>query len=278
MSKEIAELNALRDQLILYFVQNGMSIAVGLVISALGFWVGKSIAGLVLKVCEKRNIDITLSRFFAGATKLIITAFAIVIGLSQAGFAITPLVALLGAGAFGLSLAVQGPISNYGAGVVLIITRPFVVGDTLSVSGQSGLVDRVNLGSTELVNEDEERITIPNRMVLSQIFTNSNEFRIVEGVVGIEYSADPEQAIACISEAVRQVRGVADERAADIGIDAFADSSINIGYRVWVQTSQFHKTRYALNLSVYHALKEANLAIPFPQRDVHIIAESDTSL
>lgn len=271
MTEEIAELNALKDQLILYFVQNGMSILVGLAIGALGFWVAKSIAGIVLKICEKRDIDVTLSHFFAGSAKLVITSFAIVIGLSQAGFEITPLVALLGASAFGLSLAVQGPISNYGAGVVLIITRPFVVGDTLTVSGQSGIVDKVNLGSTELINEDEERITIPNRSVLGEIFTNSSQYRIVEGVVGIEYSADPEQAIECITKAVKEVDGVAAEREPDVGIDAFADSSINIGYRVWVPTSRYHKTRFALNLAVYHALKKADLAIPFPQRDVHII-------
>lgn len=271
MEEELEQLNNMKDQLVLYFVENGVRIAVALIIILVGFWLGKTLAGLILKVCDKRKIDVTLARFFAGFTKLIVIAFAVMMALSKAGIEITPFIALLGASAFGLSLAVQGPISNYGAGIVLIITRPFTVGDTLSVSGQTGVVERVNLGNTELINEDEELITIPNRKVLGEIFVNSNENKVVEGVVGIDYAADPEKAIQCIKQAVMSVEGIPTEREPDVGIDAFADSSINIGYRVWVPTQSYHRKRYALNLAVYHALKEANITIPFPQRDVHLI-------
>jgi len=271
MEEEIEQLNSLKDDLILYLVENGTRIVVAIIIILVGFWLGKSLARLILKICDKRKIDVTLARFFAGFTKLLVVAFAVIIALSKAGIEITPFVALLGASAFGLSLAVQGPISNYGAGIVLIITRPFTVGDTLSVSGQVGIVKCVNLGSTELTNEDEERITIPNRKVLGEIFTNSYEHKVVEGVVGIDYAADPEAAIQCIFEATTSVEGIAKDRNPVIGIDAFADSSINIGYRVWVPTNSYHSTRFAINLAVYHALKKANISIPFPQRDVHLI-------
>lgn len=271
MEEELQQLESLKEQLIVYFATNGTRLLVAILIVVLGFWIGKKVAGLILKICEKRKIDLTLARFFSGLAKLLIIAFAVIMALSKAGIEITPFVALVGASAFGLSLAVQGPISNYGAGIVLIITRPFTVGDTLSVSGQSGIVDCVNLGSTELINEDEERITIPNRKVLGEIFINSQENKIVEGVVGIDYAADPEEAIRCITEAVRSVDGLATDREPIIGIDAFADSSINIGYRVWVPTNHYHRKRYALNLAVHHALKKANITIPFPQRDVHLI-------
>jgi small conductance mechanosensitive channel len=89
--------------------------------------------------------------------------------------------------------------------------------------------------------------------------------------VGIDYNADPEAAIACIRDAIESVDTVKSDRAPVIGIDAFADSSINIGYRVYAQTSKLHETRYAINLAVYHALKQADITIPFPQRDVHMI-------
>lgn len=272
MEEELEQLNSLKDQLILYLVENGMRIAIALVIILVGFWLGKSIAKIILKICEKREIDLTLARFFSGFAKLLIIAFSVIIALSKAGIEITPFVALLGASAFGLSLAVQGPISNYGAGIVLIITRPFTVGDTLTVSGQTGIVDFVKLGATELINEDEERITIPNRKVLGEIFTNSQAFKVVEAEVGIDYNADPEEAIRCISEAIKAVDGIAPNREPDVGIDAFADSSINIGYRVWVPTNSYHNKRFAINLAVYHALKKANITIPFPQRDIHMIA------
>jgi small conductance mechanosensitive channel len=244
MEQELQRLDSLKESLLVYLATNGLQLLIAVGVVLLGFWLSKRISEWVLRFCDKRKIDLTLARFFAGAARLLIIVFALILGLSKAGIEITPFVALVGAGAFGLSLAVQGPVSNYGAGIVLIITRPFTVGDTLTVSGQSGLVDRVNLGNTELLNEDEERITIPNRKVLGEIFVNSNAYRVVEGIVGI---------------------------------DAFADSSINIGYRVWVPTNRYHRQRYALNLAVYHALKQANINIPFPQRDVRLIGNAASS-
>jgi small conductance mechanosensitive channel len=271
MEEELQQLEELKNKLILYFVENGMRLLVAGLIVILGFWVAKRVANLTLKICDKREIDPTLARFFAGFSKLVIIMFAGIMALSKANIEITPFIALLGASAFGLSLAVQGPISNYGAGVVLIITRPFLVGDTLTLNGICGIVDSVNLGNTQLINEDEERITIPNRNVLGEIFTNSYNYKIVEAVVGIDYSADPAKAIECITAAIKQVEGTAPDREPDVGIEDFGDSSINIGYRVWVPTNSFHHKRYALNMAVFRALQTAKISIPFPQRDVHLI-------
>ena len=275
MNEEIQQLTALKDELILFFVTNGLKWLVAILIIVVGFWAAKRIGNLILKVCEKRSIDITLARFFAGFSKVIVIGFAVIIGLSKADIEITPFIALLGASAFGLSLAVQGSISNYGAGIVLIITRPFKVGDTLTLNELTGLVDSVNLGNTQLLNEDQERITIPNRQVLGEIFTNSYARTLLALEVGIDYAADPEQAIACIREAIASVETIDQERPAAIGIESFGDSSINIGYRVYAQTSKLHQTRYAINLAVYHALKTAKITIPFPQRDVHLIQSKE---
>lgn len=272
MESEVQQLMELKDQLILFVVTNGVKWLIALLIVVAGFWLAKQVAKLVLGVCEKRSIDITLSRFFAGFCRVLVIGFAVMIALSKAEIEITPFVALLGASAFGLSLAVQGPISNYGAGIVLVITRPFKVGDTLTLNDLTGLVDSVNLGNTQLLNEDGERITIPNRKVLGEIFTNSYKHTLLEMEVGIDYNADPEAAIACIREAIESVDSLQSDRQPVIGIDAFADSSINIGYRVYAQTSKLHETRYTINMAVYHALKKAEITIPFPQRDVHLIS------
>lgn len=271
MDEELQQLEDLKNKLTLYLVENGVRILVALLIIVFAVWAGKGISRVVLKVCEKRNLDVTLSRFFAGSAKAVIIILAVIMALDKVHIQITPFIALLGAGAFGLSLAVQGPVSNYGAGVVLIMTRPFKVGDTITVGECSGVVDYVTLGNTQLLNEDDERITIPNRKILGETFTNSNEYFKVEGVVGIEYAADPDLAILKITEAIKTVDGIARDREPDVGIDAFGDSSINIGFRVMVPTTHLHAKRYALNLAVYHALKDANINIPFPQRDVHLI-------
>ncbi|MDP4610321.1 MAG: mechanosensitive ion channel family protein [Opitutales bacterium] len=271
MEEELQQLEELKNKLILYFVENGMRLLMAILILVIGFWVAKRVANLILNICKKKELDPTLARFFAGFSKIVIIVFALIMALSKANIEITPFIALLGASAFGLSLAVQGPISNYGAGIVLIVTRPFVVGDTLTLNDLCGTVDSVNLGNTQLINEDEERITIPNRKVLGEIFTNSYEHKIVEAVVGIDYSADPENAIECITTAIQKVEGIATKRAPDVGIEDFGDSSINIGYRVWVPTNAYHRTRYKINMAVFRALEEAQITIPFPQRDVHLI-------
>ena len=274
MEEELQQLEELKNKIILMIVENGMSWLMAVLIFVLGFWFASKVANIISKICEKKDLDPTLSRFVAGFIRAIIIVFALIMALSKANIEITPFVALLGASAFGLSLAVQGPISNYGAGVVLIATRPFVVGDTLTLNGLCGVVDSVNLGNTKLVNEDEELITIPNRKVLGEIFTNSYEYKIVEAVVGIDYETDPQTAIDCIISAVKTIKGIAPNREPNVGIEDFGDSSINIGYRVWVPTKVYHQTRFKINMAVFRALEEANITIPFPQRDVHLIEKS----
>lgn len=273
IDEELKQIDELRIKFFEWLASKGASLLVAIIIVFLGFWMAKHFSKLVHKICEKREIDITLARFFASFSKVIIIGFAVIMALSKLEIEVTPFIALLGAGAFGLSLAVQGPVSNYGAGIVLIITRPFKVGDTLTLNGMTGIVNFVNLGNTQLTNEDEELITIPNRHVLGEVFINSRNHKIVEAVVGVDYGTDPEEAIRCVNSAIKKVKDIAGDRDPEVGIDEFADSSINIGYRVWVPTEKYHRTRYAINLAIFRALESAKITIPFPQRDVHLIKD-----
>ena len=277
MNEEIDQLQKILDTVIEFFVNYSFQIIGGIIILIVGFIVGGMLARLVTKICKKRDIDITLERFFAGVTKLLTVVIFLVIALNKLGIEIAPFVALLGASALGLSLAVQGPISNYGAGIVLIITRPFNVKDTLTVLDErgpvTGLVECIHLGFTELTAEDGEMITIPNRRILGEILTNSYGYRVVEGVVGIEYESDPNAAIKAVENALSRVDSISKDHTPEVGIEEFADSSINIGYRYWVPTADYHKTMYEANLQVFNGLKAAGIGIPFPQRDVRIVKE-----
>lgn len=196
-----------------------------------------------------------------------------VVAVNKLGIEMTPFIALLGASAFGLSLAVQGPVSNYGAGIVLIITRPFKVDDTLTIHDITGLVKSINLGNTQLETEDGQEVTIPNRNVLGEIFTNSFNLMVVEGVVGVEYSGDPEQAIEAIQTALATIDDISQKPAPQVGIQEFGDSSINIGYRYWIPTSNYYRLLYAANLAVFKELKNAGITIPFPQREVRMLED-----
>lgn len=270
MQEELDFIQKYTDLVVAYLATNAMRIAIGGIILLLGLYFAKAISGTVLKLCAKRNIDVTLSRFFASSVKVVIIGLAGIVALSKIGVEITPFIALLGAGAFGFSLAVQGPVSNFGAGIVIILTRPYVVGDTLKVHDIMGVVDEVNLGQTLLGSEDGERISIPNRKVLGEIMTNSFEFRIIEGVVGISYNDNPEQAIAAVTKALGTISKLDTGKTPEVGIEAFGDSSIDIAYRVWAPTQTYHQVLYDVNLAVYKAVQEAGLTIPFPQRDVNL--------
>jgi small conductance mechanosensitive channel len=180
--------------------------------------------------------------------------------------------------AFGASFAIQGPLSNYGAGLTIIMTRPFVVGNTIRVKDVSGVVEEVKLGATILTDEDGVKITIPNKHIVGEILHNSNEWKIVEAIVGIGYDSPPEKAIEIIKRAIHDVEDVSQEPAPQVGIQEFGDSSINIGYRYWVPTKKYFQTLYRINSEIFRQLEEGNIQIPFPQRDVHVIPPGNKQL
>ncbi len=252
-----------------FLIENGAKIASALIVLAIGFYIAKWLHGFLMRRFEKRGTDITLAKFVAGLVKLLILTMACLFAFAKF-YDIAPLVALIGASAFGASLAFQAPISNYGAGLMIILTRPFVVGNTLTVQSQYGLVKDISLAYTQLENEDGEVITIPNKQIMGEIFVNSRENRIIEGVIGISYESDPDAAIAAVSEALAGIPEVSQTTAAQVGIEEFADSSVNIAYRCWVPTKIYHATRFKVNRAVYAAIKGCGADIPFPQLDVKV--------
>ena len=233
-------------------------------------WAGKAL----LRFLEQKKLDATLSKFAVGAVKGVIVGFAVIIALGKFGITIAPFVAGIGALAFGGSLAIQGPLSNFGAGLSILITRPFIVGNTLTVAGASGVVDSVTLACTILSTEDGEKITIPNKHIVGEVLRNSFEHRVVEPTLGISYDSDPEKAIAVIRDVLGKSPDVTKTPPPIIGIHNFGESSIDLGLRYWVPTRRYFQVMYATNLALYKALKTANISMPFPQREVRILSEA----
>ncbi len=243
-----------------------------LIVLAIGVFVANWVAKVLLGIFQKRKLDITLSGFLAGAVKVLILGFAVLIALGKFGITIAPFVAALSAMAFGASFAIQGPLSNYGAGLSIILSRPFVVGDTITVAEVSGVVEEVKLACTTLTNEDGVKITIPNKEIVGQIIHNSKADKIYKGVVGISYGSDPEKAVRVVREVLSSFAEVRQEPKPQIGIEAFADSSVNIAYRCWIPTIKYFQIQYAINQSVFRALQKAGITIPFPQREVRMVS------
>ena len=273
MLEEIETAERYLDMIIEFSVKYGFQVLAAIITLIIGLIVARWLSRVVVRACEKRNLDVTLSRFLGNVVKLVIIGFVLIISLGKFGITMTPFIAAIGAVAFGSSLALAGPLSNYGAGLTIIVTRPFVVGNTITVKGVSGVVEEVGLGATHLSTEDGEEITIPNKHIVGEILTNSFEHKVVEMTIGISYDDDTHQATRTIEEALKKIPAIVDKPSPQIGIQEFADSSVNIGMRYWVPTKQYFETLYQANLAVYSALDEAGITIPFPQRDIHMVPE-----
>ncbi len=271
------QLETVYQTIIEFLVTYGFQVAGAIIILIVGIILARVLGTVIHRICQRSKVDITLAKFFSGTAKVLVLVFAMVIAMAKFGITIAPMVAAIGAGAFGLTLAIQGPVANYGAGLALILTRPFKVGNTLTLHGLTGIVQEIKLGATSLITEDGEEITIPNRKVLGEIYVNSFPNKVVEGSIGIAYDADPEKAISLIRSCLESADGVANQPPAQVGIEAFGDSSVNIAYRYWVSTEMYYQTQYKINLAVFNAFKENGVAIPFPQREVRILNESSDS-
>lgn len=272
MKDEITMIQKLMDTMIELGVNYGFQVFGALVILVLGVIAANSVSKAFSGLMTRKGIDVTLSTFLANIAKILVITFAVIIALGKFGITIAPFIAALGAAAFGASFALQGPLSNYGAGLVIIITRPFVVGNTISVAGVSGVVEEVKLACTILTDEEGEKITIPNKSIMGEILHNSQENKIVQGLIGISYDSSPEEAIKLILQVLRDNPTVNTDKDPIVGIRAFGDSSIDIAFRYWVPTTNYFHTSFAVNLSVFNTLTSNGISIPFPQRDVRMVS------
>ena len=271
MEKELQEVSHFYNVVVDFITNYSFQIIGAVIILILGVIASKYVHKYVLKLLLKTSLDEIICGFLANFVRFLVIAMMTVLALGKLGISIGPFIAALGAASLTAGLALQGSVANFAAGVVLIATKPFKVGDTITVHDTYGEVKEVKLAYTVMINEDKEQITIPNKYMIGDVLVNSFAYRLVEGSVGVAYDSDIQKALAAVTSAVTSNKEVSNENEPMIGIEKFADSSINIGYRYWVPTNRFFKTQYAVNLKVLEALKEANITIAFPQREVRML-------
>ena len=274
MDKELQTLQKFYNIVIEFLTNYSFQLLGALIIVIIGWFAAKYAYTLLMRLFESHHFDSTLSKFIANVVKILIFAAMIVIALGKIGISIAPFVAAIGAVSLTAGLALQGSVSNYAAGVLLIISRPFKVGDTLSVAGVYGVVEEIKLSYTVLRNEDEELITVPNKQMIGDVLVNSFDVRVVESSIGVSYEQDPAKAVSLIKEVLSGFKDVSKEHKPVVGIAKFGDSSIEVGLRYWVPTKSFFKAQYEVNLALYKVLHENHVTIPYPQREVRILGEN----
>ncbi len=261
MEQEFKTLSVLLDQMIGFVVAYGFQILGALVVLFLGLKLANWAARKTVALGARRDLDPTITKFAGNLVRVLLIGVVIVITLSNFGIATSPLVALAGAAAFGGTLALQGPLSNYGAGLSIILLRPFTVGNTIEVRGTFGVVDDISLAYTVLTGEDGERITVPNKEIVGQVIVNSHECRVVELTVILGYDQDADAAIEAIRGAIAAYPVGAGAPKSQAGIYDFGYGGLVIGARYWVPSLKYFQARYAVNRDILKAIEAAGIRL-----------------
>jgi small conductance mechanosensitive channel len=249
----------------------------GIIVLIVGFMAAKMIRGGVRKAMEKRGVDSTLIPFTCKLVYYLILAFVLLAVLGIFGVEVTSIIAVLGAAAFAVGLALQGTLSNFAAGVMLLIFRPFKVGDVVDTGGVVGSVVEIGIFATLLNSPDNIRIIIPNSSVWGSTIKNItfHDTRRNDMVVGVSYSDDLGEAMDVINGVLNADPRILQDPVPTVAVSEMADSSVNIVVRPWCKKGDYWPLRFDLTRKLKEELEAAGCSIPFPQRDIYIHQVTD---
>lgn len=252
-------------------IEYGSKLFFALLVFLIGKWVARAVSNAMVRSMEKREVDLTITRFVGSLVYGLLFAFVIVAALSQLGIETTSFIAMLGAAGLAVGLALQGSLSNFASGVLLIMFRPLRAGDFVEAAGVVGVVDEVGILTTLLTTGDNKVIIIPNSSVMGSTITNYSlkDTRRIDLVVGISYDADIREAKKILEDIVAADSRILAEPAVTIAVSELADSSVNLVLRPWVAAADYWSVRGDLLETVKYRLDEAGVGIPYPQMDVH---------
>jgi small conductance mechanosensitive channel len=230
------------------------------------------VVNIVRKLMDRSKVDGTLSSFVVALTKIGLLAFLVIAILEMLGIQTASFVVILGAAGLAIGFALQGSLSNFAAGVMLIIFRPFKAGDYVEAGGKAGTVESVDVFVTKMKSPDNRALIIPNSQITSGPITNfsAKEMRRIDLVFGIGYGDDIRMAKQTLEEIVGSDARVLKDPAPTVAVSELADSSVNFVVRPWVKTADYWAVYFDLTEKVKLTFDERGISIPFPQRDVHL--------
>ena len=245
-------------------------------IFVIGRWVAKALTKALRSLMDRASIDTALAGFLSNIAYAALLALVIIAALDTLGVETTSVIAIFGAAGLAVGLALQGSLSNFAAGVMLMIFRPFKAGDYVSAGGVDGVVEQVRVFNTLVRTPDNREITVPNKRILDDNIVNftARDTRRIDLVMGIGYDDDIRKAKEIIEKVIGEEARILEDPAPVIMVLELADSSVNIAVRPWVKTSDYWATRGDLLHQMKIELEGAGLSIPYPQRDVHLFQEA----
>ena len=250
----------------------GLDIIGAVLILIIGVWLANRVQRITVRGLEKaKRVETTLIGFFGSITKYLVLIFTGLAVLNQFGVQTTSLIAVLGAAGLAVGLALQGTLSNVAAGVMLLIFRPFKVGDYVEAGGHAGTIRELNLFITELATPDNVQIIVPNGRVWGSPVTNysANPTRRVDLVMGVAYEDDIDAAMAVMYEVIGEESRVLADPEPLVAVSELADSSVNFVVRAWVNSGDYWGVKFDLTKAMKQRFDEKGINIPFPCQTVY---------
>ena len=254
-------------------VQFGSNLLVALLVLIIGLWIIKRILKLFDLAMAKKKVEITLHQFLISIVGILFKAILIIVVASMIGVETTSLIAVLGAAGLAIGLALQGSLSNFAGGILILLFKPFKAGDVIDAQGYVGVVQEIQIFNTILLTLDNQRVIIPNGLLSNGCVKNIfvEETRRVDLTFGISYGDDIKKAKGVLQSVLDANENILKSPQPDIFVSAHADSSINIIVRPWTNSENYWPVYFGVMEEVKLAFDREDITIPFPQRDVHMI-------
>jgi len=255
-------------------IRYGLQILGAFVIFAIGLLLSKWAGDFAYKALLKQEMEPPIRTLLVRIVKIVVLAFTLVVALDQFGVQVAPLIAGIGVAGIGIGIALQGVLRNVMAGLSIIFTKPFRVGDYIDIVGVYGQVTTIDIFSTTLMHADLSKVVIPNHKIVGEILHNYGRMRQLNLTVGVGYGTNLPEALAIVNDVLLKSPHVLKEPAATMGITQLADSSIQISMGPWVKVEDFGSTPGELYQALVERFKARNVEIPFPQREVRLMSGS----
>ncbi len=257
----------------------GISLITAVAIFLVGRWLARMITNMVRRALAKTDMEDTLERFLCNIVYSVLLAVVIIAAIGQLGVETTSLLAVFGAAGLAVGLALQGSLSNFAAGVLIVAFRPYKVGDFIEGGGEAGTVEEVQIFTTVLKSPDNKKIIVPNSQIMGSTITNYSALgtRRVDLVFGIGYGDDIDKAYQVLREILDADERILKEPAYTIALNELADSSVNFIVRPWVNSADYWGVYNGVTEQVKRKFDQAGISIPFPQRDVHMYHHGEQS-
>ena len=261
----------LTDKVIFYFVDHGMQILTAILLMGIGVFIARWAGNLIHRWLKAKAFDEPVTNLIVKVVKLLVLGFIAIMALGQMGVQVTPLIAGIGVVGVGASLAMQGVLGNLVAGLTIIFSKPFTIGEYIELLGTYGQVTDIALFSTTLLHADTSRVVVPNRKIVGEILHNYGNIRQLDLTAGVAYSVDLTMALSIVNEILQQNPSVLKEPVPVVGIAALNESSIALAIKPWVKVEDFVPAQAAIYQAVIERFRDKKIEFPVPRRDIHLL-------